>query len=111
MGLLPSIIPSSKPSYIPSLEPTNQPSFEPSFSPSTKPTDSPVVCEDPDPKAKFWNGKTKPKPNGKEKPRRKTCKWLSNSGIWKINKFCSMTEGFLWAKPAREVCPGTCNSC
>jgi len=78
---------------------------------STAPTPTPTCPPDADKKAKFFTGKFKVKPNGKKKPKTKTCQWLSNAGIWKINKFCAMTDGHWWTKPAREVCTGTCNSC
>ena len=94
------------------------PSFSPSYDPSSKPSHSPApsvessLCPpDPNKKAKFWTGELKEKKNGGLKPKTKTCIWLSNAGVWKINKYCNMTEGYWSKEPARDVCTGTCNSC
>jgi len=78
--------------------PTPAPSMAPSMSPSVTKTCPPDAND----KAKFFI---------ELKPKVKSCNWLKDAGTWKINRYCSMTEGYGSAQPAREVCTGTCNSC
>jgi len=63
--------------------------------------------EDPQKKAKFWTGEKK----GSGKPQRKKCQWLQKQTPEDIETYCAMTDGFMTAKPAKDVCTGTCNSC
>merc|ERR1712012_1383220 len=71
-----------------------------SFSNSTLP---PTCPPDPMKKAKFWIGKKK-----YGQPKKKTCKWLQKRGKKKIEELCAMNDSFKGAKPANQVCTGTC---
>jgi len=71
------------------------------------------ACKDPDPDARFWNGKYKVTKKGETKPKMKPCSWLvgkkEDGKMKRVNKLCSESDAEGDKLPAKFVCTGTCS--
>jgi len=110
----PSFYPSRKPSQNPSYTPSSPPSRMPSFSPSTNPTftNSPSLIP-----TTFSCSESKSDKFGwyfssaKNKVITRSCSWLSKRLQKQKNSICSKSFYISDFKPAKVICPLTCNIC
>ena len=103
----PSNTPSSSPSAAPSFEASDGPSFGPSYGPSRAPSDEDDVNCIENFKSKFFAGTSG---DGEEKVSK--CKKLRKKNDEQKQKLCKITEiASDGMKPAKDVCPVTCEIC